>query len=617
MRRKRWSPLSLAIEEKNTWREGLEEYANYKPLGLANLGLFIPSTLDEYDQLYAWISSLKEKKSTSEWQEMMRLYSKHDIYFMLNYLLSDGRKLHNEYGHPLYRHDVYLKYCRRTQNQIDHFLSSADASARSFSKSNIRTKATAIQFMVLYPNASQAIVSSERQLAQRQFRSILEEIEGNKLLRIVHEDVFFMEAREAAKNGEGAVFSVADGIRVKRTMPRMNQTLEHHSFFMSAPVGSRFDVLYLEDIESEKLVQSKEMVDKLHESLAAFGPLVTPVAMPQSMVVLNNTFYSSSGVAVKKYKELEAKGTAYAFMYPSENGSLVNGKFVPDEDGTCPAGGVAMYPFTEKSLWTIHEASNADKGKYYSQMLGDLTSGEDATMRREWISFVKESPEAMARNSNAYVCIDGSRGLEDPTGCMVWAVGPDKRIKWIGGFRKKMDPSSSIFHDTVFNTVMKHDNLCSPGRVVEVRVEQLPNQTWADLIRSELQSRGCYIPVVACRGKIEARSGRFKHSKMERIFSRWAPQLQAGKIVFPEGKKNGGVGIMSFDDKNNPFDLVDYFLDNEYDMFPASKHDDLLDAGGLMWDPDGSPLISPPFRSRNTANNYLKSHSRATSWKSA
>lgn len=607
--------MGIEIVEKNTWRDGLEEWAHYKPLGLANAGLFVPDSLDEYDQLYAWITSLKDKKSVSEWQEMMRIYSKHDLYFMLNYMLSDGRKLHNELGHPLYRHDVYLKYCRRTQNQIDHFLSSADASARSFSKSNIRTKATSIQLMTLYPNASQAIVSSERQLAARQFRSVLEEIESNKLLRIVHEDVFFMDARDAAKNGEGAVFSAADGIRVKRTMPRMNQTLEHHTFFMSAPVGSRFDVLFLEDVESEKLVQSKEMVDKLHESLAAFGPLVTPVAMPQSMVVLNNTFYSQNGVSVKKYKEMEAKGPAYAFMYPSERGSLVNGKFVAEEDGPCPGGGVAMYPFTEKALWTIFEASNADKGKYYSQMLGDLTSGEDATMKREWINFVNESPETMARNSSIYVCIDGSRGIEDPTGCIVWAVGPDKRVKMVGGFRKKLDPSSSLYHDTVFNIVMKYDNL--GDRVVEVRVEQLPNQTWADLIRSELRSRGCYVPVVACRGKIEARTGRFKHSKMERIFSRWAPQLQAGKIVLPTGKKLGGIGINAFDDKNNPFDLVDYFLDNEYDMFPSSRHDDLLDAGGLLWDPDGAPLVVPSFKSKNPTNNFLQGRNKSLSWMSA
>lgn len=603
------------IIETNTWKEGLEKFSNYKPLGLSNAGAFVPSTLDEYDELYAWITGLKQSKSMSSWQEMMRLYSKHDLYFMLNYLLSDGRKLHNEYGHPLYRHEVYRKYCMRTQYQLDHFLSTADASARSFSKSNIRTKATAIQMMVAYPNASQAIVSSERQLAQRQFVTILEEIESNKLLRIVHEDVFFMEAREAAKNGEGAVFSKDDGIRVKRTMPRMNQTLEHHSFFMSAPVGSRFDILYLEDIESEKLVQSKEMVDKLHESLAAFGPLVTPVAMPQSIVILNNTMYSPAGVAVKKYKEMEAKGVEYAFMYPAEEGSLINGKFMPSVEGSCPGGGVAMYPFTEKSLWTIHEASNASKAKYYSQMLGDLTSGEDATLMREWISFVNEQPEKMAAGSNIYIGIDGSRGLEDPTGCFVWAVGPDKRLKWVGGFRKKMDPASSIFHDTVFNTVMKWDNI--GARVVEVRVEQLPNQTWADLIRSELQSRGCYIPVIACRGKIESRTGRFKHAKMERIFSRWAPRLQTGQIVFPTPKGSGGSGIMGFDDKNNPFDLVGYFLDNEYDMFPSSKHDDLLDAGGLLWDPDGTPIVAPPFVSRNHNNGWAKRMQSSPGWMSA
>ena len=39
------------IIETNTWKEGLEKFANYKPLGLANAGAFVPSTLDEYDEL--------------------------------------------------------------------------------------------------------------------------------------------------------------------------------------------------------------------------------------------------------------------------------------------------------------------------------------------------------------------------------------------------------------------------------------------------------------------------------------------------------------------------------------------------------------------------------------
>jgi len=86
--------LITEIEQKNTWREGLDMFEHYSPLGLANAGAFVPTTLDEYDELYAWITSLKDK-SMSNWQEMMRLYSKHDIYFLLNYLLSDGKKPQN------------------------------------------------------------------------------------------------------------------------------------------------------------------------------------------------------------------------------------------------------------------------------------------------------------------------------------------------------------------------------------------------------------------------------------------------------------------------------------------------------------------------------------------
>lgn len=574
----------------------LEQYRHYKPRRLTEAGLFVPESVEEYDELFKYILAQKDKKSISHWQELMRQYGSGSIYFLLNYIMSDRLKVHNETRQPLHKHEVYLQYCNRTQFQIDNLISSGDFSSRSYGKTRIRTHATSLQLMTVYPEAAQAIVSVEKQLAERQYGAIMEELEVNDMFRILWDDIFFFDPREAAKVGDGSVFSKKDGIRVKRKITRMNNTLECHAFVGTAPTGSRFDFAFYEDIESEKMVSSKEAVNKLMESVASFGPLITPVAVPRTMIVLNNTLYSPNGYAKQQFDRLSEKGRQYCFMYPAESGTLVNEKFVPDIEGDCPAGGVANYPFTEANLWAAFEAVNGSRVKYFNQYLGDLSGGEDTTMKREWIVFSPQSHIELAKGTVAYVGIDASHGLHDPMGIFVWGAAPDKRFRWIDGSRKKLDPASPAFHDEVFNVVMRNDNRTK--RVAHILVEQLPNQVWADLIAQGLRERGCHVPVIACKGKIGDKSGQFKKSKMEKIWQRWSPRLQEGKIVMPLPKSMGGYGIPAVDEKGNPFCLVDYFLKFEYDSFPQPRHDDMLDAGHQIWDPEAPAIAWPPLESK-------------------
>jgi len=608
--------MEFLPENPPEWPEELSEYSTYVSPRLLATGLHVPTTVDEWDDLQRWVLSLEESGKMSEWADAVRSYSAGNLYYLLNYLMLDGNKIHNETGKPLYSHEVYRLYCNRTQYQMDNFLSTIDSSGRSFSKSTIRTKAAALQMMIRYPEISMAVVSVERQLAFKQMGVVVEEIDANKLLRAVWSDIFHWDAKEAAKNGE-CVWSRQDGIRVKRRLPRMNQTLENHAFIGSAPTGSRFDVLFAEDIESEKYVASKEGTEKLHASLAAFAPLLTPVAIPKAFTVINNTMYSSAGVVRKRYDELRADGKQFAFLYPAERGELINERFVKYEDGPCPGGGMPNYPYTEANLWSIFEGGGRNRRNYYMQMLGDATGGEDSTFKRDTIIFSDDNYQKLCKGTNAYVCIDASRGMEDPMGIWVWATATDKRLRWVGGLKKKLDPASPAFHDAIFNIVQMYDNLCK--RVVEIRVEQMGSQTWADLIRSELQRRGCHITVVPCRNKTATRTGQFRSSKMERLWSRWAPALQNGKVIFPKGVKMGGEGIITTDESGTPFDLIDHFLKFEFDAFPSPKHDDLLDAGSLIWDPEAGAVIYPPLESKHqtTNNKFQRYGRRPTSWMSA
>lgn len=563
--------------------------------------LRIPQTLDEYTELWDWIQSVKVR-SLSEWEEVMRWYGRNDLFFLINYIGSDGKKIHSEYRTRLLFHEVYLALARRTQYQIENSLSSFDGSARRFSKSTFRTKWGSILMALNNPDISIGIFSVERQYAKKHMNTIKEELETNKLLKILYSDVIWDDPREAAKQGQ-CIWSADEGLRLKRTIVRPNQTFEHGAFYGKTPTGSGYDVIHFDDCEDDSVVSSQDSISKLHESYAAAVALATPTVVPKQIIFTTNTFYHPEGIAKKKYDEYKQMGQEYYSVYPGEDLS---------KPGDGPLGGTPQYPFT-KDLLDFWYKEAGDRTKYAIQYCCDFSAGEDRTMKESHIQWYDEDRWKLAREMNTVVCIDASRGIYDPMGIWVWGLARDKRNYWIDGMRKKLDPASPRFHDEVFNIVSKASNLSM--RLIEVRVEQLPNQTWADLISSELRKRGCFVKVTPCKGKIINR-GRFNSAKLEREWERWAPRLQNGELVFPRPTSKKGQGIMTTDEKDEPFDLVDYFLEYEFRMFPRSKHDDLLDAGALLWEPD---VPTPPFptftqKKRSTAWELASSRS---SWMSA
>jgi len=564
--------------------------------------LWIPKTLEEYKELWKWLQSVQDK-SLDNWEEAMRWYSKNDLFFLFYFVLSDGKKVHSQYKTPLHWHNYYLDLCKNTQWIIDNQLSSFNGSARGSGKSTVRTKAGSIYLLLNYPDISISIVSVEKQLAKRHQGTINEELENNKLIKLLHPDVLFDDPREAAKNGE-AVWSREDGIRVKRSIVRANNTVEHHNFMTGSPTGSRFDVIHYDDCENGKVTSSQDMLNKLHDAFNQSVALATPVVLEQPIIFMTNTIYHPEGIAYKKYQEYRTVDERLAVMHPAENLSVT---------GDAPGGGTPEYPFTSKSLWMWFDNLGKDKQDYSTQFLCDFNRMSDRSFQKEWIQFVNEPPEKLAKGTNAYVCIDASRGIEDPMFIWVWGAAPEKKLRWIGGSRKKLDPASPQFHDEIFNVVNKANNHAL--RVVEVRVEQLPNQVWADLVASELRNRGCYIPVVPCKGKV-IKTGKFSTAKLEREWQRWSPALQRGDIVFPTPTSARGSGIMTTDEKGVPFDLVDYFLKNEYEMFPRSPNDDGLDSGALIWEPDTNPIAWPPF-TMQTRGFWDNPKFSRTSWMSA
>lgn len=537
-------------------------------------------TLAGYIELRRWLNSLAERNRTSEWSDAVRWYIENDLFYLASEVLSDGRTINTETGELLYFNQFYVDWCRSIEWQVEHG-GGFDGSARGSGKSTLRTKACNIQRMIKYPDSTGCIFSFQKNKAKKHFRGIKEELEHNIVLRTVCDDVLYWDPKTAAKNGETA-WSLADGLRVKHQMQRKDYSLEMNAFMDGTPVGGRYDWIDFDDIEDMRAVGTQENLDKLHSTYDTTILLLTPVAIKHPVEMFTNTWYSDAGLAKRRHDDLIKIDERLVRKVPGEDTAT---------PGEGPLGGTALYPFTTKRLFFFWDKIQ-DKREYAVQICCSFQLGEHRTFRDEWLIRYPGHPEEWGKGKNIYVCIDPSRGVRDPTAIWVWALGNDRKAAWVDASLKKLDPALPEFYEEIFRICAKWAGI--GRRLVEVRVENFGQSTFASQIAKEFATNGYAWKVVPCADNL--RTHKFSTGKRDREFERWAGPAAKGDIVIPERVTKGGCGLVRADEKGKRFDVVGYFLDYEWTNFPHLLSDNLLDAGSLLWEPDdkmGGPLQYP------------------------
>lgn len=561
-------------------------------------------TLDGYRDLRRWLDDLKTRKQVSTWADAVRWYCCNDLFFLMTDVLSDGAVLNSQTGKPLFFHPDYLRWARGIEWQAANG-GGADFSARRTGKSTWRTKARNIQRMIASPDSAGVIFSVMRKYAVKHFRVVKEELENNRVLRTVFDDILYDDPKTAAKNGE-TVWSMDAGLRVKRSVTRKEQSLEYNAFFDGTPVGGGYEEIHLDDVEEHVVVSSEEMINKLHASYESILNLQTPMVWKRTNVFFTNTFYSDRGLAQRIYDSWRSVDERKVHIRPGEDLS---------RPGPGPLGGTPVYPYTEDSLKARYTPENPKE--YSIQICCSFRAGENRLLKPEHVAFYEMDPDEWGRNKNIYVCIDPSRGVEDPTVMWVWALGADRKAAWVDVTVKKLDPATPAFVDEVFRIVAKWSAF---GRLVEVRVEDFGQSDYAGLIRNELQRRyRCFATVVRCIASGQKFEKLFATGKRNREFERWATPLARGEVLAPKPINQGGPGLLREDETGKQRDWVHYFLSAELAKFPFPKTDNLLDAGALLWEPPDGRTIMPLQYPAPEYGNRSPTHygRRGATWMSA
>lgn len=533
--------------------------------------LKIPEDLNGYVELSKWLGDLRQRGKVAEWAEAMRWYATNDLFFLVNEVLSDGQIVHSEFKTPFYFHPFYIDYCRKIEWQFESG-GGVDHSGRGVGKSTLRTKALVIQSILKWPNIAVAIFSFTKEAAKKHFGVIKEEFERNKLLYALWPEVLFEEPMVAAINGE-TQWSEAEGITVKRSIIRKEPTLSYRTFIKGTPTGGRYDILCMDDVEDDAIVGSKTLLDKLHSTYDSVVHVLTPIAIEKPVLMLTNTMYSEQGLVKRVLLSMKNKDPRKIILNVAEDLS---------RDGDGPLGGEPIYPYTAEILQKFYDEPR-EKEKYGLQYLGNPLVTSSRTLNRDWLFHYPGDPRDWGKNKNIYVCIDPSKGFEDPMAIWVWALGEDKKFSWVDGSLKKLDPAHDQFYNEIYMIARKWADL---GRLMEIRVEQYGQAMFVEQITKALQDRGFYVPVVKVQDiknqftvKMTAWKGKF-----DRIYSRWAGPAQRGEILVPKPVSEGGAGLPRPDENGKVRCLVDEFIQKEWLLFPKPMTDNLLDAGSLIWE---------------------------------
>lgn len=544
----------------------------------------IPTNVEGYARLWDWLESVREE-SIERWEEYFRFYAEADLYFFFRHVTTLGSQIHSTFGTPIFDHQVAIDRAKAAQYQMEQGRGLDDSSRRS-GKSELRTTAAPIWLYIHNPNIAIGIFSVEKALGIRHLRRIKGEIEKNPMYNALWPSLFHADPVEMAKNA-GVVWSIHEGLCLPgRTMIRSNQTFEVNALYGGGPVGSGYDAEFLDDIERRDKVSTPEAIEDLDRAFSEAMSLLTPMVVRRPIVMVSNTRFAEMGLIQRIKDRYQASDPKLVFSVPAE---IVEDeqeharKYVHTQE-LGPLEGECTWPYTPDFLRGKYEEM-ADKSEYALQYGLTYRKGNENSLNEKRINWYAEEPTEMAKGCTAYVCVDPSRGSVDPSCFWVWGLRHDRSKIWLDAITRKMKPDKPEFMNELFRLVMMWNALTE--RVIEIRVEDVGPSTWSELISEAMKKRGCMIPVVKVRVGVRDAESKFKTRKADRTYARWSPMLNRGEVWFPKMKKapDNGLGIPCIMDESGTYkDLVQYFMDVEFRNFPMSRHDDMLDAGGMIED---------------------------------
>jgi len=434
-----------------------------------------------------------------------------------------------------------------------------DLWAREHYKSTIITYGKTIQDILDNPNITVGIFSHTRPIAKAFLEQIKRELETNDFLQDLFPGVLYKEPhRESPK------WSLDSGIIVKRTQNPKECTIEAFGLVDGQPTSKHFSLLVYDDVVTRESVSTTDQINKTTDALALSYNLGAEGGTKRFI----GTRYHFNDT----YKIVLDRGTAIPRIYPATDNGLVTGNAVLMPKATL------LEKYRDMGVFV-----------FSAQMLQNPAADKAMSFKLEWIerydliTFKKKRD----KNLNYYIIVDPAgekKKTNDYTVMVVIALASDNNYYLIDGLRDRLNLTEKS--TKLFDFVRKYKPL-------NTGYEKYGLQSDIEHFKYVMEQDNWRFPITALGGNV---------AKNDRIRS-LVPIFENHRFYIPHTLKY-------IDYEGNLKDFVLDFLE-EYESFPVSVHDDIMDCIARIKDKDlgvkfPKDLHADVFKQekRKSINNY-------------
>lgn len=482
--------------------------------------------LEQYEMLMRELDPLPKKTRDSYFRRLCR----EDLFFLLWYGL----------GRADIWHQWLLDRCNEVHTEPNECL---DLWSREHYKSTIITFAQSIQDILTSHGenpdpkwggreATIGIFSVTRPIAKGFLRQIKNELAGNAVLKELFPDILYDNPDK-----ESPKWSEDDGLRVKRKSNPKEETVEAWGIVDGQPTSKHFLICVYDDLVTEKSVTTPEMIEKTNRQWEMSINLGTEGGKRRYV----GTIYHFNDT----YRLMQQRGIVKVRKYPCTI------------DGT-PKGDPVL-----KSRKEI-EMKYRSMGAYTfaSQMLLNPVADSLMGFKREWIKYFHNGD---GQGMNIYIIFDPAnekKKTSDYTAALVIGLATDGNYYLLDINRDRLSLTQRA--DLLFRLHRKWKTVC---KGVRVGYEQYGMQADIQHIKDRQERENYRFDILELGGNMP------KNDRIKRLI----PIFEQGHVYVP-------ATCFKTDYQGKTQDLVDVFLNEEYDSFPVPVHDDMLDCMARILD---------------------------------
>ena len=477
---------------------------------------------------------------------------KYDRYFLFCFVLNRVDGLH----------PWLYERCREVEASADGHI---DLWARGHYKSSFISFAGAIQEVLKNPNITIGIFSHTKTIARDYVGQIRREAEENQKLYYLYPDIFWENPKK-----ESPSWSLDGGLLFKRTTNPREKTIEGWGLVDGQPIGKHFELMIYDDVVTEDSVNTPEMINKttkmweLSRSLATID--LEHGTKPRMWLI--GTRYNFCDT----YDHILKSGMAEPRIYPATDTGTPDGVPV----------------LLSQEQWD--DKKRGDPYVLACQMLQNPVAGSMQDFKLEWLRRYEVRPETL----NVAILVDPAGNEKKDGNCntAMAVIGIDRSENkyLLDGACHKMGLSERY---TMLKN-LRNKWLRQPGvQVVKVGYEKYGMQADIEHFKVMMDIERAHFPIEELNWPREG--GGSKDTRIRRL----VPDHQNWRFFYPYDGEETKIQeqtrlsgkpylvakpIKRKNDKGLLYDLVKWFIANEYMLFPATTLKDFLDAMSRFYD---------------------------------